>query len=95
MQDTGIGIPKEKQSQLFKMFSQLDPSDSRRHGGSGLGLFLCDRLLTLMGGKIWPDSEPDKGATFHVLLPLDIASQPIFAPVDIRGKHVATLVSDR
>jgi len=64
VKDTGIGIPSEKKDQLFKSFSQLDTSTTRKYGGSGLGLAICDRLVHLMGGNIWVESEEEKGATF-------------------------------
>ncbi len=62
--DTGIGISKEQQKKLFQPFSQVDPSTTRKYGGTGLGLVICERLANLMGGKIWMVSEPGKGSTF-------------------------------
>jgi CheY-like chemotaxis protein/HPt (histidine-containing phosphotransfer) domain-containing protein len=63
--DTGIGIPVEKQSRLFKSFQQVDASTTRQYGGTGLGLAISKRLAELLGGKIWVESEAGKGATFH------------------------------
>jgi signal transduction histidine kinase/DNA-binding response OmpR family regulator/HPt (histidine-containing phosphotransfer) domain-containing protein len=73
IRDTGIGIPHEQAGNLFQPFTQVDATASRVHGGSGLGLSLCDRLLHLMGGRIWFESEPGRGSTFHfaVALPVD------------------------
>ena len=65
VRDTGIGIPLDKQHRLFKSFQQVDASTTRNYGGSGLGLAISRRLVELMGGRIWVDSEAGQGATFH------------------------------
>ncbi|MGD0259442.1 MAG: response regulator [Verrucomicrobiota bacterium] len=65
VRDTGIGIPLDRQSRLFKSFQQVDASTTRHYGGTGLGLAICKRLSELLGGKIWVESDAGKGATFH------------------------------
>jgi signal transduction histidine kinase/ActR/RegA family two-component response regulator len=65
VRDTGIGIPLEKQSRLFKSFQQVDASTTRHYGGTGLGLAICKRLTELLSGKIWVDSAAGQGSTFH------------------------------
>jgi signal transduction histidine kinase/HPt (histidine-containing phosphotransfer) domain-containing protein len=65
VRDTGMGIPLDKQHRLFKSFHQVDASTTRHFGGTGLGLAISKRLVELMGGRIWVDSDAGHGATFH------------------------------
>ena len=65
VRDSGIGIPADRMDRLFQSFSQVDPTTARRFGGTGLGLAISKRLCELMGGRIWAESEPGAGSTFH------------------------------
>jgi signal transduction histidine kinase len=70
--DSGIGISCEKLKLIFDPFSQGDSSNTRKHGGVGLGLAICKRLICAMNGQIWVDSEINKGSTFHFSIPLSV-----------------------
>ena len=72
VQDTGIGIPLEKQQVIFDAFSQADGSVTRRYGGTGLGLTISRRLVEMMGGRIWLESVAGQGSTFHFGVPLGV-----------------------
>jgi peptide/nickel transport system substrate-binding protein len=71
--DTGIGIPADKLGRLFKAFSQADAAVARQRGGTGLGLFICERYCRLLGGTISVESREGEGSTFEVVLPRALA----------------------
>ena len=70
VRDTGCGIPADRMDRLFRAFSQVDASTTRKYGGTGLGLAISKRLTEIMGGRIWVDSVADQGSTFQFVLPL-------------------------
>ena len=81
--DSGPGIPVEQQSAIFEPYAQADVSTSRRFGGTGLGLPITKRLVTLMGGRLWIESEIGMGSTFHFTLPAELDT---LAGVRARGR---------
>ncbi|MHB1005689.1 MAG: PAS domain-containing sensor histidine kinase [Chloroflexota bacterium] len=84
--DTGIGIKREQISSLFQPFRQLDSGITRQHEGTGLGLSICKRLVEMMGGEIWVESEWGKGSKFSFFLPLERMSYESHSPSD-RGQR--------
>ena len=86
--DTGIGIPFEKQNLIFEAFEQADGSTTRKYGGTGLGLAISRQLAKMMGGHVWVESEPDKGSRFHFTVSFEL--QPT-SPVMRTSKQARNL----
>jgi CheY-like chemotaxis protein/nitrogen-specific signal transduction histidine kinase len=81
--DTGIGVPPEKQRTIFEPFTQADNSMTRKYGGTGLGLTICTRLVTLFGGRIWLESVPGQGSRFHFTARLGRARDKVMNDVEV------------
>jgi CheY-like chemotaxis protein len=97
--DTGIGISRDKQEHIFEAFMQADGSSTRRYGGTGLGLAISTQLVSMMGGRIWVESEPGQGSVFHFTASFGISRQeatpePAGRPKDAPLRGISVLVVD-
>ena len=90
--DTGIGISKQQQGKLFRSFSQVDGSTTRKFGGTGLGLAICKNLVQMMNGEISVESVPGEGSTFKFVVDLGLVHQPQISKQSLQG--VRALVVD-
>lgn len=92
VQDTGIGIPEDKLNKLFVAFSQIDSSTTRKYGGTGLGLVICEKLIRLMGGEISAESSIDKGSSFKFNIKLKVSGSPSVSQISssplLNGKRI-------
>ena len=91
--DTGIGISEANMSKLFIRFSQVDSSDTRRYGGSGLGLVITKQIVELMGGNIQVQSKEDIGSTFIVEVPMKVVKASDDASVEIEQEEEPAVFS--
>jgi signal transduction histidine kinase/ligand-binding sensor domain-containing protein/CheY-like chemotaxis protein len=88
VRDTGIGIPKDKLERLFKAFSQVDSSTTRKYGGTGLGLVISEKLVALMGGEIKVESEPGSGTQFMFSVQVKSSHQPAKTSLPMDGTEL-------
>jgi two-component system sensor histidine kinase RpfC len=94
VRDEGIGIALEARDKIFDVFTQADSTVTRRYGGTGLGLAIAKQLTQMMGGTIAVESEPGKGSTFMVELPLPLDPAGATRPPDLAGREVMMLTAD-
>ena len=89
--DTGVGISPDKLESVFESFSQADTSTTREYGGTGLGLTICRRLVGLMNGRIWVESEPGKGSAFHLTVDMERGEEVAVSGFSGQAQHHGVL----
>jgi signal transduction histidine kinase/HPt (histidine-containing phosphotransfer) domain-containing protein len=95
VRDSGIGIPPDRLARLFRPFSQADASTARKYGGTGLGLVISRRLVELMGGRLWAESLPGEGSTFHFTINLTVpdgSTPPAYAKRQLQLAELKILI---
>ncbi|MBA7574548.1 Autoinducer 2 sensor kinase/phosphatase LuxQ [subsurface metagenome] len=95
MKDTGIGISEDERDIVFEKFRQVDDTHTRKYGGVGLGLTLVKKLVELLDGRIWFDSEPGKGSVFYFSFPYDIKKKGLAVEKKTGEKKEKKLLSDK
>ncbi len=98
IRDTGIGIPQSNMHHLFQSFSQMEPSTARLYGGTGLGLAISKRLVEMMGGRIWVESEEGKGSIFYFTIKAGSSQSdvtPLAVSPQLIGKHVLIVADNK
>ncbi len=94
IKDEGIGIPKEKQKEIFEAFKQVDDSISQTYGGTGLGLFICAEYVRDLGGKLQLNSEAEQGTTFYFDIPIDVKEdEKCFEKISNNTLKIAVLMN--
>jgi PAS domain S-box-containing protein len=91
VKDTGLGIPADKLEKIFEAFSQADRSMTRKYGGTGLGLSICSKLVELMKGRIWVESDLGKGSTFHFTVSFGVQRTLSTRSIPLEAKRLHNL----